>query len=99
MINVLDNAFKFTSQGGMVSFKTYIEDNFIVMVVLDNGCGIPSHELPYVKDKFFKGKNSKAASGIGLSVSNEIIIKHKGQLDIESQEGKGTKVIIKLPIL
>ncbi|NLN40808.1 MAG: HAMP domain-containing histidine kinase [Clostridiales bacterium] len=98
LINVLDNAFKFTSQGGMVSFKTYIEDNFIVMVVLDNGCGIPSHELPYVKDKFFKGKNSKAASGIGLSVSNEIISKHNGQLDIESQEGKGTKVIIRLPI-
>ena len=99
LINVLDNAFKFTSQGGLVSFKVYVEEDFIVMIVQDNGCGIPSHELPYVKEKFFKGKNSKAASGIGLSVSNEIIIKHEGQLDIESQEGKGTKVIIKLPIL
>lgn len=98
LINILDNAFKFTDQGGLVRFKTYIEDGFIVMVVQDNGCGIPSHELLYVKDKFFKGKNSKAASGIGLSVSNEIIAKHKGQLDIESQEGEGTKVIIRLPI-
>jgi signal transduction histidine kinase len=98
LINVLDNAFKFTDQDGLVSFRTHVEEDFIVMVVEDSGCGIPANELPYIKDKFFKGKNSKAASGIGLSVSHEIISKHKGQLDIESQEGKGTRVIIRLPI-
>ncbi|NLI60220.1 MAG: HAMP domain-containing histidine kinase [Clostridiales bacterium] len=99
LINVLDNAFKFTDQDGVVSFRTYVEKDFLVMAIIDNGCGIPDHELPYIKNKFFKGKNSKSANGIGLSVSHEIISRHKGQLDIESQEGKGTEVVIELPIM
>ena len=98
LINVLDNAFKFTEQDGCVRFSTYVEEGLMIMEVEDNGCGIPSHELPYVKDKFFKGKNSKSASGIGLSVSHEIITRHKGKFSIESHEGHGTKVMIRLPI-
>ena len=54
--------------------------------------------MPHIKDKFYKGKNSKAGSGIGLSVCDEIIMMHNGKLSIDSEEGKGTKVTILLPI-
>jgi signal transduction histidine kinase len=98
LINVLDNAFKFTEQGGWVKFTTRLEDKFLVMTVEDNGCGISQEELPNVKQKFYKGKNSRSSSGIGLSVSDEIVIRHNGELNIESQKGEGTKVIIRLPL-
>lgn len=98
LINVLDNAFKFTEHGGWVRYNTYIEKDFLIMEVEDNGCGISPSDLPYIKDKFFKGKNSKSANGIGLSVSQEIISRHKGEFSIESCQGEGTKVTISLPI-
>lgn len=99
LINILDNAFKFTEQGGCVRFRTYRDDRHMIMDIEDNGCGVPPQELPHIKDKFYKGKNSKSSSGIGLSVSNEIILRHKGELDIDSEEGKGTKAVIRLPIV
>lgn len=98
LINVLDNALKFTEQDGWVQFTTYVEGHSLVMVIQDNGCGISPLELTNVKKKFFKGKNSKSSSGIGLSVADEIIGRHRGSLDIESEEGQGTKVTIVLPI-
>ncbi|HZJ83413.1 MAG TPA: HAMP domain-containing sensor histidine kinase [Clostridia bacterium] len=99
LINILNNAFKFTDQGGIIRFTTYAKDSFIVMKIEDNGCGIPPNELPYIKEKFYKGKNSKASNGIGLSVCNEIIARHKGQLIIGSQEAQGTRVFVELPII
>jgi signal transduction histidine kinase len=99
LINVLDNAFKFTQQGGRVRFAAYEAEGYLIMEVEDNGCGISPQELPYVKEKFYRGKNSKSSSGIGLSVAYEIIKRHGGELDIESSPGQGTKVYIKLPIV
>ena len=99
LINVLDNAFKFTSQGGKVRLSVYEADNDLIMEVEDNGCGIPPEDLPYVKGKFYKGKNSKSSSGIGLSVSHEIIKHHMGELHVDSSTDGGTKVYIRLPIV
>lgn len=97
-INILDNAFKFTSEEGKVSFRVYKEFENEVIEVQDNGVGISKEELPKVKEKFYKGKTSKSQNGIGLSICDEIIKLHEGKFIIESEEGKGTKVIIKLPI-
>ncbi len=98
LINVLDNAFKFTPQGSMVIFETKIQDGYLNMVVIDNGCGISDEDLPKVKEKFYKGKNSKAHTGIGLSICQEIVNRHNGEFNITSQLGRGTQVIIKLPV-
>lgn len=97
-INILDNAFKFTAEKGKVFFRVYREGNYEVIEVQDNGIGISKEELPKVKEKFYKGKSSKSQNGIGLSICDEIINLHKGIFIIESEEGKGTKVIIKIPI-
>lgn len=96
LINILDNAFKFTGEGD-VSLRAYEDNSHIRIEIEDNGPGIPDEELPYVKDKFYKGKNSKSHSGIGLSICDEIMQLHDGIFDIESEPNKGTKVILGFP--
>jgi signal transduction histidine kinase len=98
LINILDNAFKFTDKGGDVILNANIHDSNLVIEIMDNGTGISKEDLPNVTEKFYKGKNSKSHSGIGLSISDEIVKLHNGSLNINSEEGKGTKVIIKLPL-
>ena len=98
LINVLDNAFKFSLGDGTVKLSTSLKENYLFISVEDNGCGINSEELPKIKDKFYKGKNSKSQNGIGLSISDEIIKLHEGSLEIVSQIDCGTIVTIKLPV-
>lgn len=97
LINVIDNAFKFTQQQGNVSveFNT-LEDNFIIKVK-DNGCGIAPDEIDKVKEKFYKGSNANSNAGIGLSIADEIIRLHNGSLVIKSELHFGTEIIITIP--
>ncbi len=96
LINVIDNAFKFTGKG-KVTLKAYESENHLIIEVEDDGPGIPEEELPYVKEKFYKGKNSKSHSGIGLSICDEIMYLHEGYFNIESVLGEGTKVELGFP--
>jgi signal transduction histidine kinase len=96
LINLLDNAFKFTGEGE-VSLSAYEEEEYLIIKIRDNGPGIPENELPYVKDKFYKGQNSKSHSGIGLSICDEIIGLHGGTFKIESRVGEGTVATIGFP--
>jgi len=97
-INLLDNAFKFTAGGGQVILKAETGENFICFSVEDTGSGIAPEELPRVKEKFYKGKSSQAQSGIGLSLSDEIIRLMQGKLEIQSELGQGTCVTVTLPL-
>jgi signal transduction histidine kinase len=98
-INLLDNAFKFTEPKGKVIFTTSISDENINFIIEDNGCGISEEDLPKVKQKFFKGKNSNSKNGIGLSICDEIIKLHNGEFNIYSKLGIGTKVEVIIPIV
>lgn len=98
LINLLDNAFKFTDSGGIVSLNAYKDEDTIIMEIIDNGPGISEEDLPKVKEKFYKGTNSKSHSGIGLSICDEIVKLHGGRMKIVSQLDKGTTVIVKLPL-
>jgi len=98
-INILDNAFKFTPNSGRVIFKTEYDGKEIVFRIKDTGCGISSEELPRVKEKFYKGRNSNSQNGIGLSICDEIIKLMEGSLIIKSKIGKGTEVIVTLPVI
>ncbi|GAA0087130.1 ATP-binding protein [Clostridium sp. CTA-7] len=97
-INLLDNSFKFTEEEGSIIFTTIKINDKIKFIIEDNGCGISDEDLPRVKEKFFKGKNSKSQSGIGLSICDEIIKLHKGIFNIYSKLGIGTKIEIIIPI-
>ena len=66
--------------------------------VRDYGPGIPEAELPYVKQKFYKGSSKARGSGIGLAVCDEIVRRHEGTFDIGNAQGGGAVVTIRLPI-
>ena len=97
-VNVLDNAFKYTEQGGMVSVEAFIDGDRLIIQVLDTGCGIAQEDLPNVKMKFYKANIQVRGSGIGLAVVDELVKMHNGILDIQSKLGIGTTVTIILPI-
>lgn len=96
-VNILDNAFKYSNAGGIVTVNTSAGTDFVRISIQDTGCGIPAADLSRVKEKFFKGNSTRRGSGIGLAVTDEIVSLHGGTLEIESEEGKGTTVIITLP--
>ena len=74
------------------------DDGFVEIDVSDTGCGISPADLPKIKTKFYKANHTRRGSGIGLAVADEIISMHGGTLDIISEQGVGTTVIIRLPI-
>ena len=98
-INIIDNAIKYSDQGGTVSITAEEADggNAVRVTVADNGCGIKQSDLGKVKTKFYKPNHTRRGSGIGLAVADEIVAMHNGTLDIESEENVGTTVIITLP--
>lgn len=97
-INILDNSLKFTEEDGNIKFTTIKLNDKVKFIIEDDGCGISEEDLPRIKEKFFKGKNSKSQNGIGLSICDEIIKLHQGVLNIYSKIGIGTKVEIIIPI-
>ncbi|MCM0647490.1 HAMP domain-containing histidine kinase [Clostridium swellfunianum] len=98
LINLLDNAFKFTPAGGRVMLRAFSKEGWIILCVTDNGTGIDEVDLPRVREKFYKGKNIKSHTGIGLSICDEIVKLHDGELKIESKLNEGTCISVKLPI-
>ena len=97
-INILDNALKFTDEGGVVLTDIKIDNDMAVIEVIDNGCGISEDEISLVTGKFYKGSNSNSHTGLGLSICEEIVKAHNGNLIIRSVLEKGTVVRIELPL-
>lgn len=93
-VNVLDNALKYTKQGGKILTVADITDDRIKITVSDTGCGISEEDLPHVKEKFYKTNMTVHGSGIGLAVVDEIIRMHNGTFDIDSILDKGTTITI-----
>lgn len=97
-INIIDNAVKYTENGGQVLVDQTAEEGCVRITVKDTGVGIPAQDIDRVKEKFYKANKTVCGSGIGLAVADEIIKQHKGLLFIESTEGAGTTVTIVLPL-
>ena len=95
--NVLDNAAKHGGAGKRIDASMCREGTAQVIRVRDYGPGIPEAELPYVKQKFYKGSSKARGSGIGLAVCDEIVRLHGGTFDIANAEGGGAVVTIRLP--
>lgn len=96
-INIIDNAVKHSPEGSVIRVSLEIKDNAVITVA-DEGEGISAEDLPHIKDKFYKGVNSKKGTGLGLAITDEIITLHGGELNIESAKGKGTTVTVTLPV-
>ncbi len=95
--NVLDNASKHGGGGKRIDAAVRGDEERIYITVRDYGPGIPEAELPFVKQKFYKGSSKARGSGIGLAVVEEIIRLHGGSFDIGNAEGGGCIVTIAIP--
>lgn len=97
LINIIDNAFKFTQEQGRVKVEFIDLGSNLIIKVKDDGCGIAADELERVKEKFYKGSNANSNAGIGLSISDEIIKLHGGSLIVRSELSIGTEIEIIIP--
>ena len=96
--NLLDNAAKHGGAGKRidVSVKQVILD--AVIRIRDYGPGVPEDEIPFLKNKFYKGSSKARGSGIGLAVCEEIVTRHDGRMEVGNAEGGGFEVILTIPI-
>ena len=102
LLNLLSNAVEFTPSGGTIKVEMQMVDREVEVTVEDSGVGIPRDELPRVLDRFYrveKGRSRRVGggTGLGLSIAREIVEGHGGQITIESEPGKGTRVCFTLP--
>jgi signal transduction histidine kinase len=97
-VNLLDNAFKYNKQGGLVDVDAIVDDGVLTINISDTGCGISEEDLPNIKKKFYKANLQVRGSGIGLAVVDEIVKLHNGVFEINSVVGVGTTVSVVFPI-
>ncbi len=98
LTNLIINAIRAMPDGGRLSVKTEREDDAIRIEVADTGVGIPADDLEQVFDRFRKGSTS-SGSGLGLTISRDLIEAHGGKISISSKPGDGTSVTIVLPLV
>ena len=98
-INIIDNAIKFTEKDGNIDILIEVNQDKISISITDDGEGIKEDEIAYVASKFYKGSSSKSQTGLGLSICEEIIKAHDGNMIIKSKYGSGTSVIVEIPRL
>ncbi|MEK3866489.1 ATP-binding protein [Paenibacillus sp. FSL H7-0716] len=94
-INIVKNAIEAMPEGGVISMELWNSVDCVFIVIKDQGEGIPEDVLPKLGEPFFTNKES--GTGLGLMISQRIIQAHKGHLEIQSEVGRGTTVMIKLP--
>jgi histidine kinase len=98
--NVIHNAVKHTPTNGTITISCRIEGDFIVAIVKDTGHGIPAADLPFIFDRFYRGKSDvNAGSGLGLAIARELMRAQGGDITAESELGHGTTISIYLPFV
>jgi two-component system sensor histidine kinase ResE len=99
--NLLDNAIRHTPNGGKVMVSTEARDDHVRITIQDTSSGISETELPYVFERFYRVDKSRArgsgGTGLGLAIVKQIVEGHDGSVEIDSEEGVGTKVTVLLP--
>jgi signal transduction histidine kinase len=97
--NLLDNALKYTAEGGRVTVKLKIYRREAVLAFEDNGIGISEENLPHIFERFYRCDKSRhqSGTGLGLSLVKAIVQNMGGKIDVSSQLGRGTAVTVSLP--
>jgi heavy metal sensor kinase len=102
-INLLDNAVKYTPEGGVVRILLERMESEYVVMISDTGMGIPAEAQPHVFDRFFRADKSRTqtvdgnGAGLGLSIARVIAELHEGQLELERSDSKGSTFSVSLP--
>ncbi|MGH9751517.1 MAG: sensor histidine kinase [Blastocatellia bacterium] len=101
IVNLVDNAIKYTAEGGAVKVSVGVENDHAVMLVEDNGMGVPANALPRLFERFYRVDKARSRQmggvGLGLAIVKSIITAHGGQVTVESDEGRGSRFRVSLP--
>lgn len=101
LVNLLDNAYKYTGDDKHVVLKVGVSDRQVCLEVQDNGIGIPRRAMRRIFDRFYQVDQSLARTssgcGLGLSIVQFIVRAHDGTVDVRSQPGKGSCFTVRLP--
>ena len=100
-INLIDNAIKYTREGENIHISLFEEEDSVTVAIEDNGIGIAKEHLDRVFERFYcvdKARSSElGGTGLGLGIAKHIVLIHNGEIHIESEVNKGTKVFVTLP--
>jgi heavy metal sensor kinase len=102
IVNLVDNAIKYTEAGGRVEVKVYVSGKEAVLEVKDNGIGIPERDLPHVFERFYRVDKARTrelgGAGLGLSIVKSICAAHQADIQVKSVEKMGTQFFVRLPL-
>jgi signal transduction histidine kinase len=98
--NLLDNALKYTAEGGNVRLCCAVESDHVTVKVRDTGMGIPQDEQPRIWERLYRGDKSRSQRGLGLGLSlvKAIVEAHHGTVSVQSQPGEGSEFIVNIPL-
>ena len=103
IINIIDNAVKYTPEGGKIYISLKKDNRFATIKVADTGIGIPENELLHIFDRFYRVDKARSHDirgvGLGLSIVKWIVEAHNGSIIVESEVKQGTKFTISLPLI
>ena len=101
IVNLIDNAVKYTNEAGQIDIFLLERQDEITITIRDNGIGIPREDIDRVFERFYRVDKARSrelgGTGLGLGIAKHIVLAHNGQISIESEIRKGTKVLIRLP--
>lgn len=100
LLNLVDNALKFTPPGGTVTLSLYREGPWACLAVQDTGPGIAPEDLPHLFERFYRGRTAgrRGGMGLGLSIARWIAEEHGGQITVETRMGQGSTFTVWLPL-
>lgn len=98
-INLISNAIKYNNENGEIKIKVIEDENNVKVMIEDTGIGIPKEKQGKIFEKFYQVEKSRSSegSGLGLAIVKRIVDLIKGEIEVESKENKGTKIIITIP--
>lgn len=101
VLNIMTNSIKYTQEGGNIKIYVGFVYNDAYIKIIDNGIGIPEEDLNRIFERFYRVDKARTremgGTGLGLSIAKEILDQNKGSIDIKSEKGKGTEVVIRIP--
>ncbi len=98
-INLILNSIDALPEGGKLEIHTHSSGREVIAIIKDNGIGIPPSEIDKIFDPFYTSKGAGQGTGLGLSVCKNIVENHDGIIEVESETGAGTSIILKFPAL